>query len=268
MAGVSWLVVLVAVFAQGTNSSQTAAASLDFQFYLTQVEPIFLKPREGFGPGGSCFVCHTHVTSRFRLQPVSPGKLSWNQEQSRRNFEMVKRLVTPGDPLKSRLLLHPLAAEAGGDAVHPGGKPWQSQNDPEWRILAAWVNKVSAAGTRASSTPEPVPDFEAFKARVQPIFLNKRAGLARCYVCHSQGTNFRLQRLPSGRTMWNEEESRLNYEAVQRVVVGGEPAASRLLMLPLATEAGGEAFHPGGKRWASRDDPEWKMLASWVSGRQ
>jgi YVTN family beta-propeller protein len=41
---------------------------------------------------------------------------------------------------------------------------------------------------------------------------------------------------------------------------------SRLLQIPLAHAAGGNAFHPGGKHFASKDDPEWKTLAAWVRG--
>ena len=109
-------------------------------------------------------------------------------------------------------------------------------------------------------------DFEVFKARVQPVFLQKRKGLARCYACHSQGTPFRLQPLPAGSSSWTDEESRLNFEAVRRLVVPGRPQASRLLTMPLAAEAGGVAFHPGGKHWTSQDDPEWQALAAWVRG--
>ena len=51
-------------------------------------------------------------------------------------------------------------------------------------------------------------DFEVFKMRVQPVFLQKRKGLARCYACHSQGTPFRLQLLSPGSSSWTDEESR------------------------------------------------------------
>jgi hypothetical protein len=44
------------------------------------------------------------------------------------------------------MLMHPLAAEAGGDPFHAGGKHWKSRNDPEWKTLAAWV-----AGEKAGS---------------------------------------------------------------------------------------------------------------------
>jgi hypothetical protein len=99
------------------------------------------------------------------------------------------------------------------------------------------------------------------------VFLDKRAGLARCYICHSQGTPFRLQPLSAGSTTWSDAESRRNFDAIQRLVVPGDPTSSRLLMMPLATDAGGDPFHPGGKRWMSRDDPEWQMLSAWVRGQ-
>lgn len=259
------LVTLVLLIAsQAPSASGQAGQSLDYQTYKTRIEPIFLKMRDGNGPGGPCVGCHTEVTSRFRLQPLSAGR-TWTDEQSRKNYETVLKLIVPGDPAKSRLLLHPLSADVGGDPTHSGGKHWQSQNDPEWQTIAAWV-RTGSARAAASMPPAPTLDFEAFKTRIQPIFLNKRPGHARCYVCHSQGTNFRLQPLSPGATVWNEEQSRRNFEAIQRVVVPGDPLSSRFLMMPLAEEAGGDPFHPGGKWWESKNDPEWKMLEAWVRG--
>lgn len=244
-------------------AAQVPSTSLDFETYRTRVEPIFLKPRAPLGPGGTCFLCHTHVTSRFRLQPPASGA-AWTEQQSRRNFEAVSRIVVPGDPMKSRLLLHPLAADAGGDPVHLGGKHWTSQSDPEWVTIADWIR--SAAPSRNAESSAATVDFEIFKTRVQPIFLAKRKGHARCYACHGQGTGFRLQTLAAGSASWSEEQSRLNYEAIQRLVVAGDPESSRLLMVPLEEEAGGDPFHPGGKHWKSRNDPEWQALAAWIRG--
>jgi hypothetical protein len=107
-------------------------------------------------------------------------------------------------------------------------------------------------------------DFDVFKAKVQPLLTEKRPGHARCISCHSTGTAFRLQPLPKGRTAYTEEESRKNFEAASRMVLPGVPLKSRLLIMPLAHEAGGTEFHPGGKHWDSQDDPEWKALAEWV----
>jgi len=111
-------------------------------------------------------------------------------------------------------------------------------------------------------------DFEFFKTRVQPIFLAKRPGHARCYVCHSTGTPFRLERLSPGAKNWNDEQSRRNFEAAKREVVPGDLPGSRLLTHPLAEEAGGDQFHGGGKHWDSKTNPEWKTLAEWVEGHK
>jgi len=110
--------------------------------------------------------------------------------------------------------------------------------------------------------------FDVFKSKVEPLLLEKRPGHARCYVCHSTGTNFRLQALSPGAKTWNDEQSRKNFEAAKRFVLPGVPQKSRLLTMPLAEEAGGVAFHPGGKHWESQSDPEWKTLADWVSGKK
>ena len=132
------------------------------------------------------------------------------------------------------------------------------------------VTGLPVAFTQAHQTATPAPaatlDFEFFRTRVQPIFLKKRKGHARCYVCHSQGTAFRLQKLSPGSTSWNETESRQNFEASLPFVVVGKPLASRLLTMPLAAEAGGIAFHPGGKHWSSQDDPDFQTLAAWLRG--
>jgi hypothetical protein len=114
----------------------------------------------------------------------------------------------------------------------------------------------------------PTLDFEVFKSKVEPLLLEKRPGHARCYVCHSTGTAFRLQPLSPGAKTWNEEQSQKNFEMVKRFVLPGVPMKSRLLTMPLAADAGGVAFHPGGKHWQSRNDAEWQVLAAWVNGRQ
>ncbi len=121
------------------TAAQSPTPSLDFEYYRTRVEPIFLKKRPGHS---RCVVCHAASNNAFRLQPLPAGSTNWTEEQSRSNFEMASRLVTPGDPSTSRLLLHPLAAEAGGDRFHSGGRQFASQSDPDWRVLADWVRNA------------------------------------------------------------------------------------------------------------------------------
>ena len=119
----------------------------------------------------------------------------------------------------------------------------------------------------SASAQAPAPDYEFFKARVEPIFLKKKPGHTRCHVCHAESNNaFKLERLLPGATSWKEEQSRANFEVVSRLVVPGNLAASRLLIHPLAPEAGGAAFHNGGRQFATQDDPDWKTLNEWANG--
>ena len=118
----------------------------------------------------------------------------------------------------------------------------------------------------SAAAQQPSLDYEVFKAKIQPIFLAKRPGHARCIACHGSGTPLRLQPLPAGSTTWNDEDSRKNFEAVRRVAIPGN-LKSRILIHPLAEEAGGDFYHNGGKHWSSQNDPEWQALKAWVSGQ-
>ena len=129
-----------------------------------------------------------------------------------------------------------------------------------WAVMLVGLLSQQPATSSTGSAPL---DFEFFKARVQPIFLAKRPGHARCISCHASGTPLRLQPLPRGSTTWNDEESRKNFDAVRRFVVPGS-AKSRLLIHPLAEQAGGDFYHNGGKHWDSQNDPEWQTLKAWV----
>ena len=124
-----------------------------------------------------------------------------------------------------------------------------------------------SAGFACKLAAAPALDFEVFKAKVEPIFLEKRAGHTRCYVCHAESNNnFRLEKLPPGQSMWTEEQSRKNFETVAKLVNPGDPGTSRLLLHPLAPEGGGDAFHSGGRQFADTNDPDWKTIAGWVKG--
>src|SRR6201997_5503269 len=131
---------------------------------------------------------------------------------------------------------------------------------PRYRVSRASITLVLVAAALFAQEPAGAPlDYAFFRDRVQPIFLAKRAGHARCIACHENGTP-RLQELSPGASTWNEEQSRKNFEAWQRVVAPGDPLASRLLMHPLAAAGGGDPFHAGGKHWKSQNDPEWQTL--------
>jgi hypothetical protein len=127
------------------------------------------------------------------------------------------------------------------------------------------VVAFAASSSVSNSQTKPSLDFETFKAKVQSIFLEKREGHVRCYVCHSEGNNaLHLEKLSPGATAWNDEQSRKNFAAASSLVTLDNPAGSRLLNHPLAPEAGGDLFHSGGRQFESKDDPDWKALAQWA----
>jgi len=128
-------------------------------------------------------------------------------------------------------------------------------------ILATGILVLAGVALSAQS---PTLDYEYFKTKVQPIFLTKRPGHARCISCHGAGTPLRLQALDPGATTWTEEESQKNFAAIKRVASAG--AKSRLILHPLDETAGGDFFHSGGKHWSSQTDPEWLVLKAFVEG--
>lgn len=134
--------------------------------------------------------------------------------------------------------------------------------------VAALAVTLFVSGTASPALAQSL-DYEVFKTRVEPIFLAKRPGHVRCYVCHSDRSNnsFKLETIPAGGKFWTEEQSRRNFAVVSRLVAPGDPAKSLLLLHPLAPEAGGDAYHTGGRQFATKDDPNWKTLARWAGAK-
>lgn len=114
-----------------TASPPAASASLDYEFFKAKVQPVFLNKRPGHT---RCVVCHTVNNAPLHLVPLSNGSASWNEEQSRQNFQLIQRVVVAGWD-GSKLVTHPLAEEAGGDPHHGGGQQFTSKSDPDWQTL-------------------------------------------------------------------------------------------------------------------------------------
>jgi hypothetical protein len=157
---VAWAVALcgpapfAAAQSAGEHAAQAPAASrpsLDYEFFKTRVEPIFIKKR--WPDHSRCYICHEisrHGGGPLSLAPLPAGASFWTEEQSRRNFEVVSKLVILGDPLSSLFLLMPLAPEAGGLAdTHQGGRQFRSKDDPDWKNMEAWVRGEKTGGSSA-----------------------------------------------------------------------------------------------------------------------
>src|SRR5262249_51269063 len=135
-----WLSISLASLGSVAAPQTQQPAALSFDVYRTRVEPIFLARRPGHA---RCYACHAlgagegNAPNAMRLQLLLPGSATWNEEQSRKNFEAVRQKVVPGNPLASRLLIHPLRYEAGGDQWHGGGAQFLSANEPGWQTIAA-----------------------------------------------------------------------------------------------------------------------------------
>ena len=138
-------VAVLAVAISSPISPAQTAPKLDYDYFKNRVEPVFLTKRPDHA---RCYVCHVESNNALHLERLSPGAGTWTEEQSRRNFEVVSILVNPGDPDTSRLLLHPLSPEGGGDVYHSGGRQFPSKSDPAWRALAAWVNGATLASPK------------------------------------------------------------------------------------------------------------------------
>ena len=70
-------------------SQAAQAPALDYEFFKTKVQPIFLKERPGHAP---CAMCHTGANMFLRLEELAPGQTMWNDEQSRKQFESISKL--------------------------------------------------------------------------------------------------------------------------------------------------------------------------------
>ena len=144
--------VAAAQSGSSVSSADAQGPQLDYEFFKERVEPIFLKRRSD--EHVRCYVCHQmmrHGGGPLSLEMLPSGASFWTEEQSRKNFEAVSKLVVPGNPSLSLFLRMPLAPEAGGLAdTHQGGRQFASEDDPDWKNMKAWVmgEKLRSSSSR------------------------------------------------------------------------------------------------------------------------
>lgn len=254
--------------AQAPASAQGAGfpSPVDIESYRNTVERLFMTDRGGTVPGmAACVMCHTWQTRPQRFSLETPATdAGWTVEQSRRNFDVVTKLINTANPETSRLLLKPLASQAGGLA-HTGGTYWTARDQPEYQALLKWIRSLPA--DRYVAAPGPALDFTFFRSCVQQVFATPREGHIRCSNCHAGGL-VGFAPPPQNGKSWSDEEAKRAFQSISRLIIPGNPEQSRFMLKPLHPDGGGSYTHNGVRRWQTRDDPEWRMLAGWVRGER
>jgi cytochrome c553 len=108
---------------------------LDFEFFRACVQQVFAKPKEGHI---MCSRCHGAGQMGFAPVP-GEGRAAWNDKEAKQAYQVISRLIIPGNPEQSRFLLKPLHPDGGGSYAHNGVRRWQNREDPEFRMVADWV---------------------------------------------------------------------------------------------------------------------------------
>jgi hypothetical protein len=276
LTGASMLVVFSLVASTSADSppspppppaaAQAAGApsAEEMAFYRANIEPYLMLGRGGTMPGyGTCVMCHTWQVSPMRFSLETPEAGGWTPEQSSSNFGVITQLVDTSDPESSRLLRKPLSPEAGG-LDHTGGTFWESTEDPEYQAVLSWISSLPDDRFVPPAAPE--LDFAFYRACVQQVFANPRTGQIHCGECHGANGLDDFAPVPSNGRLWNDEEAQRGFAKISRLIIPGNPEQSRFMLKPLHQDGGGIYAHNGPRRWQTRDDPEWQMLAEWIRG--
>lgn len=251
---------------QAAGQTPVPPTAAEIEAYRNTVERLFMTDRGGtVGGMAACVMCHTWQTRPMRFSLETPATdAGWTIEQSRKNFDVVTKLVNTKEPEASRLLLKPLSTQQGG-LSHTGGTYWTSRENPEYQTLLKWIRSLPAG--RYVPAPEPAVDFDFFRACVQRVFATPREGHIACSNCHGGGL-VGFAPPPQNGKVWSDAEARRAFQTISRLIIPGNPEQSRFLLKPLHPDGGGTYTHNGPRRWQSRSDPEWQMLAGWVRGEK
>ncbi len=131
---------------QGKNLSEALkdvqpGSVLDFNYFVTRIEPILAKP----GPDGkACVFCHaSHVI--FKLQPPNTAGV-FSDQDSEENYKYAMRVVDINNPMQSLILIKPTRpTDSAGNvgnylATHNGGQRWHgNESSPQYQTILQWI---------------------------------------------------------------------------------------------------------------------------------
>ena len=128
-------------------TAEAPLPELDKAYFDCKVQPVLTK---------SCAMFACHGTEKRYFQVFARNRMRFGLPESKRNdfmldeersinFEMARGFVERGSPETSWLLLKPLEMEAGGyfhggEELFKRGNVFHDVEDPEYKVLAAWVN--------------------------------------------------------------------------------------------------------------------------------
>jgi hypothetical protein len=78
------------------------------------------------------------AASQAAASSTAPPSLNYEYFKAKVEPIFLAKVVVPGFE-GSKLVVHPLAEEAGGDPHHGGGQQFASKDDPEWLALKAFA---------------------------------------------------------------------------------------------------------------------------------
>ena len=122
--------------AQQPAAPAPAAAGLDYEMFKSQIQPMFIKKREGLV---RCVQCHGRGggTGGLLVIPPDEGTTAWTEEQSRKNFDSASRLVGPGQPrgqpAADAPARHATPAAIRSTAAASTGRPGRIRSGRRWR---------------------------------------------------------------------------------------------------------------------------------------
>lgn len=129
----------------GGGSAANNGQTLCYNDYVNCVNPIYNAPMQNLTgqnniqcASGGCHEVGGGFAGSLRLYPstVVPAELQVNFTSSLANANL-------GDPVASKLLLKPLAGNAGNNDAHSGGDILPNNSDPCYSAILAWVtNRV------------------------------------------------------------------------------------------------------------------------------
>ncbi len=194
----------------------------------------------------------------------------WEEEAG--HGEEPGRIDYEASPEFSHLLRAPLAVRAGG-TQHRGVDVFTTEDEPDYRSLAAWVAaEIEETGLHA---PTWTPAEEYFRDEVVGVL--QRNG---CFIgsCHGEAVfnDLKLQApLPQLETGAPARLSPAMLRAARRQVLGtvsrlvhleGDPRLSRLLVKNLPIEQGGVHQRGGNLQFfESLEDPDVVLLLRWIA---